>query len=375
MTNEAVTFNISRLTEDLLALDPESDWQPKELQEKDGAYRHLRKYLEQILRTLVDVSGADHGYVALSGLMCGFFTPFVAFNRDRESIAATKTFGPSTLIGKHLWSNRPIDVIDFPSGDPDYASTIPVRQKLLIRLLGHGELFGFISLDTSTRCFSKATVDALALVLSQVKWRIAEQTFSLRVRLIAAPFVAESEGVLFEEITKRAVTGFACDGVVLRLFDKRSQTLVTQSIVGDPASDLIEDHRVGEGLCGRVFADDAFGWATAMNIGQADERLGGLALVSSERSRLQLGEINSCILMKLTPEGGKVNPLGTLSCFYRRPHSFSWRDVSLFYAFCSRRRGHHCIAPPNGRAVGQLSQPPTSDCGAHAPGGSSAYRT
>jgi signal transduction histidine kinase len=63
----------------------------------------------------------------------------------------------------------------------------------------------------------------------------------------------------------------------------------------------------------------------------------GMCVPDSDLARIRQAGIQSFIVMRLESESADEadgRRIGTLSYFFRRPHRFSWREVSLFRTFC-----------------------------------------
>lgn len=329
------------LARQLFEFDPEKTWSPEELGDRDDALTHFKRYLKETLKILANATAADHAYVGMSGLQIGHFMPFVAYRRAESSIQAMPTHGRQILISKYLWTENPVEVIDDPTSDPLYAGLPTVSQKLLMKLRGHGDTFGFISLDREhPHRFSSEAIGWLTSITEQLSWRIAEQNFSMRVRKLAESFASghqDNPKILYDEILERANLAFAADGGILRMYDSEFDELHVESYKGAPSKELLEERPPGEGLCGRIYADGPHGWAMAMNVGEAEYRSGGAAIHQDDIDRMRRGGITACLLMRLESESAGEHPsLGTLSCYYQRPIHFSYRDVALFQSFCQR---------------------------------------
>jgi signal transduction histidine kinase len=332
-----------RLLDQILQLDPETSWTREEIEGADGARSHLEKYFHKLLNSVADFAEADHAYVAISGLQCGEFTPVVAVKRPLEGINPTATTGQQNAVARFLWNKELIDVITEPTLLPEYKGLPGVREKWLIKLVGHGELVGFISLDRLVpHPDAEHLKKSLRLLVPQLTWRMAEQLFSLRLRQLAHPFNVEAQAsnpdALFDQITNGAVRGFAADGVILHLFDASARTLQAVAQRGNIPLSLGDSQFPGEGICGTVWSDANNSWA----IGQSPRcsAVHGLGAEVDEREREALfaAGVEAFVVMRLETEGmaSRRESLGTLSLLHARRHSYSWRDVALLRSFSAR---------------------------------------
>lgn len=336
-----VDFNAKQAIRHLSEFDPESKWDEAEIDNEDGAEAHLRRYFDLVLKTLCQFAGAEHGYIAISGLRAGEFTPIVARGRELQSVPITLTSGTGNLVSKYLWKPDGIIIIDDPTNEPEYKGLVGIAQKILIRLEGHGELFGFVSLDRDVPLSEPDTlIRNLAEVMPAIAWRMAEQNFSMRLRHLSLPFAQidpmQRPTLLYQQITDRIVQGFAADGVVLRI--ETDGNLETVSTAGNVDTSLIQPHLNNEGICGSVFISEEHTWATGETSSSGGMRVRGVAPKGGDMARLLSVGIKSYLVMRLQTEvdGHNHDRQGTLSFFYQRPHRFSWRDVALFRSYCNR---------------------------------------
>ncbi|HVT89516.1 MAG TPA: HAMP domain-containing sensor histidine kinase [Tepidisphaeraceae bacterium] len=326
----------------LYSLDPEASWRAEDVDSDTGPTEHFREYLKAVLDIMALSVKADHGYIAISGIELGGFAPFVALNRDINEIRDKLHGRGRTLVQQYLHLPDPYHLIDYPAKFPSYAGNSNIRQKLLLKLRSHGELFGLISLDIEEpRTFAPEAVAALADQLEEVSYRIAEQNFSMRVRQMATPLAVDPEigdfSTLYEDITSRTLTCFAADGAVLRIFDPLTRLLKVDWWAGELTDTLFKDRAESEGLCGRVFVSRTHSWAFGVWDEEGRAEYKGVDVPEEVLSPLRVAKIKAFMLMRLDAVGSVEDArIGTLSIFYRRPHRFSFRDVVLFRAYAQR---------------------------------------
>lgn len=322
----------------LLKIDSEADWTVPEVEAPDGAERHFKRYLGQVLAMLRERSGADQAYVAVSSVACGYFTPFVAVGRSVEAIPRTPTYGDASGLTEYLAKDGLFQVIAAPQSGRTGRDFDGVGQRVLIKLLGHGELFGFICLDCrEPGTFAQPALDELRRFAPMLISQIAEENFSMRVRQLAGPFTPGDDRALYEEIIERTARGFAVDGAALRIYYPEYDVLTVEAHRGDIPRYLLRDRPPGEPVCGTVLTDPTHSWA-AVHLHQATQG-SGVSLSEAATAHLREAGIQALLVMRLESDvidAGQDKRIGTLSYFLRRPHRFSWRDVALFRSFCQR---------------------------------------
>jgi signal transduction histidine kinase len=326
------------LAQELFKFDPERDWQPDEVR-SDGQ-EHLRRYLGKILEILIRGLRADNGSVSLSGVSCGQFDPFVSIGRELHEIAPTIALGaPRNLIYDHLWSGPAIEELDALDARRNYRGR--EKRKLLIKLSGHGETFGYIVLNKRYRDdpFPADVVDQLYRVHDDLQWRIAEQVFSMRLRRLAEPLPMniDAPSDLYARIMQQLVAGFAVDGGILRTYSPDEHMVKVEASIGELDDPLAGDQFEGEGIAGRIVLDAQSPWLIASNLGGPSPKIGGLQPLKEDLQRLIDHGVKAIIVTALRPNGDKTRAaIGTLSCFFRRPMEFSWRGVAMYQAFCQQ---------------------------------------
>jgi signal transduction histidine kinase len=127
------------------------------------------------------------------------------------------------------------------------------------------------------------------------------------------------------------------------LIDVQSGMLNVVAFEGEVDAYFLEDVRPGERIAGKVFDGVDSDWSLGtLDLSQSSS-LTGISVTGEDAVRLRENGIKSFLVMKLISEtngrsdtGLLSRKVGTLGIFHRRPHRFSWRDISLFRAFCQR---------------------------------------
>jgi signal transduction histidine kinase len=326
----------------LFCVDPESDWAIHDVESVNGGEAHFRRYLHRVLEALQTTTNAACAYVAISGLRAGRFTPCAAVGRPLEADLSISTHGGQSPLELCLANADPWCLLNSDAGSIGTSAFSPQRRQFLIKLVGHGELFGFICLEEEPNCpFNHLGLRELEKVIPLLNSKIAEENFSMRVGQIARPLavsqrIDQSDGI-YREIVEATSQAFASDGSVLRLYDSQLELLAVKDWTGEIDSDLLADKAPGEGICGRVLTHATHNWAMSMHgFGGSDVCL---CVPPEDLDRLRRHGIESFIVMRLESHSSSLpggDNIGTLSYFLRRPHRFSFRDVSLFRSFCQR---------------------------------------
>jgi len=223
-------------------------------------------------------------------------------------------------------------------------------ERLVIRLEAHGEFYGFICLSSrDPDHFNDEVLEPIRKALPVLSHSVAEAVFSMRLRILAAPFRQPSnngfwEESLYEEIVRRTAAGFAADGAVLRLYDTMSDLLTAKAWCGQINSELLEPKALGEGITGTVLAHPTQNWALAMQTGDSPDSsetvILGVDVPAEDRKIEEMVGLKSYLVMRLTSEvrvpSEQPQPLGTLSFCHRRRHRFSWREIAAFKSYCQR---------------------------------------
>jgi signal transduction histidine kinase len=340
-------FNLDR---ELWNIDAESGWTEAEVQAVDGETKRLKKYLEELLCLfhLLD-PGLVESYAALAGVgeEHGWFQPLAAEGRDLSQIQPQRTSARDTPLGRALHGKEAVVRMDRSLADSGDA---PELERLVIRLEAHGEFYGFLCLASAEAGhFGEDYIQRVRDTLPVLCHSVADAVFSMRLRILAAPFRRPANGKgweapLYNEIARRTASGFAADGAVLRIYDVQSGLLTARAWTGDVEEELLVEKRLGEGITGTVLAHPQKSWALFMTSDRADPAAPPLCLgVELPREDIEFDRrvgLESFLIMRLTSEvtdpGEQLQRLGTLSLFHRRPHRFSWREISAFKSFCQR---------------------------------------
>lgn len=331
------------LMSQLLTIDLEAGWKIEEVEAEESGEQHFKRYLGEVLAALKLSSGADQSHAAISALECGAFKPFVALGQPMDRIPSAPTYGGTSLTAKRLETKDPFQVITLPqvgTHDPDLEG---IGQRVLIHLVGHGELFGFLCLDRkSPHRFTDQVLGTLRESVPLLTKLVAEQNFSMRVRQLAGSFQPLADiqhlGPLYEEIVERTTRGFGADGAVVRIFyPEFDPPLIAEAKRGDVPPELLQDQSPGEGISGKALIAPHHSWVVVVDGNVRASH--GMELTDTDLSRMRQAGINSFIVMRLETDVTSATDekiVGTLSYFFRRPHQFSWRDVALFRSFCER---------------------------------------
>lgn len=349
---------MASLLDQLWGIELETGWTVAEAEAPDGHRSHLRQILQQVLSVLREFVGADHAYVAITGIDAGLFRPFAAVGRSLEDITPTPTVGKKTLVSKHIEDQEPIRVIPEPCNDSLYCGDPTVKHKTLIWLIGHGELAGFISLDSRDEAGPSNEALAEVKAILPFLWRIAaDAIFSMRLRDLAVPLaVGPGDGIecLCQQIAERAAAGVAADAAIVRAYEADYDLLVVEGKVGDLPKEMLQDRTPGEAVSGRVFASQdhhcSFGRLSAGRY----ENENDIPLPEDETARFRKAGVASYLTMRLDSAfsvGASVSGVGTLSVLHYRPHQFSWRDTSLLGSFCQRAASRIALFQANAKLV------------------------
>jgi signal transduction histidine kinase len=331
------------LVRDLWLIDAESEWTVEDVDSTDEGRARLRRYVEQVLKLIhTQLPMISHSYAAVTGLESGFFKPIGSFHRPLSSIRATPTDGKGTLVGLELDADSDILVINDPPACQEYCGDPNVRQKVILKLRSHGEFFGFVSLDSYQQgAVGEERMADLQKALPVLSRTLSDAVFTMRLRLLGAPFLAGSgqSGLsdLYTEIAARTAHGFGADLAVLRIYNPDRRLLIAEGIHGNAISDLLSDRRPGEGISGQVFASSEKSWA--MSASQSDPLSGsGLAVTADDEHLLRRCGLRSYLIMRLRSQlhNSTQSDLGTLSFSHTQFRRYSWRDVALFKSFCQR---------------------------------------
>jgi len=333
------------LVQDLWDLEErQSDWQENEFQANDHGKARLQRFLREILERFdAHIEDVAHGYVALAGLECGWFQPAASLRRDLEQIGWTATDGQHSSVARHLPDSGSVVLIDNPAVDPEYKGDRTARSRCILKLIATEECYGFIVLDSRrSTAFSSylKVLEKAQRVLSRI---VADALFSMRLRLLGAPIqlplgppsLANVTGIAME-LASRTAYGFGADCSVLRLYNPQTDLLEIAGTEGDLPSDLARSLAINEGVAGRVYGAGPSAWFLSSSAAHSDEQLRGTHVPAEDQARITGAGFHSYVVMNLShyTSVGELVGLGTLSFLHRRPHKFSWQEVSLFQSFC-----------------------------------------
>ena len=336
------------LVQDLWDLEEkQSEWTKSEFQANDHGFARLQRFLNEILVCIDNrVEGITHGYVALSGIECGWFSPVSTIRRAADTIGRTSKDGANSSVAGHLGTPEPVVLIDTPAAHQHYKGDPNIRRRCIIKLIANQELFGFIVLDSLLPDAFKQDLELLKKAGRALCRIVAAAVFSMRLRILGAPVHLPSSGSsdvglrqIALELASRTAYGFGADGAILRLYTPDSQNLEVVGLEGEIPAELRAALRPGEGIAGRIFdttLPDA--WFLSSTPDHADEQIQGTLIDLDERAKVAALGIHAFLVMKLSGNPGNADPigLGTLAFFHRRSHRFSWQEVSVFQSYCQR---------------------------------------
>ncbi|MCG8095863.1 MAG: HAMP domain-containing histidine kinase [Candidatus Thiodiazotropha endolucinida] len=345
---------MDKFENELLDLDSESYWTGQDLMDASVGRRILRGFLEKLLATLMNqCPGCTSGYVAITGLEAGKYVPLVAIGRDVKKMAQIRIGAKDTAVSGFIEGDKRVEYVTDVQGNPYYKGTLPYCEKLLIRLEGFGEKFGFISLDAAERGVFREDFVTKAETHQPLIARIcADAVFSMRLLELAVPFEQSAKkglNELYQEITNRALRIFAADGVVLRIYNYERDRLEAEAfapvdgddIVLQVADTLLEADSVGEAVCRMVHEDEGHTWAVGMIGGEEEPEFSGTTISSDMEAQLRaLGICDYCVFQLISEvkerREGEPMGIGTLAFFHRHRHPYSWRDISMARSLCQR---------------------------------------
>jgi signal transduction histidine kinase len=340
----------------LWTIEGESAWQPEDISNPRGGIHVLRRYLDQILseiqKTFPEVEAA---YAAISGIEPGTFKPIAVIGRSLDEIPISRTSGPTTLASQVLlkMDRETVALIDNPAGFILFRGSHKIRSKVLIKLDGYGEVFGFISLDTTNADgFSKRLVEEMKLVQPGLSRVLAESVFSMRLWDATLSFdnpdANQTLQNVYESISERTLLALAATGAVIRVFDPATGRLVPVEFLGphtSPEDDtimefLLSERSPGEQIAQKVFNDPMFHWTIGMLQDKKASIFSGTEISGDDEDKLRAVGIHAYGVFRLQSELSSLadtqKRVGTLSFFHRHPRRYSWRDIALANALTQR---------------------------------------
>lgn len=330
-----------RFIDQLWESKAESNWNP--MGPGDSASplemlkQHLRSTLELIHRSFPKV---DSSYAAITGIETGAkFTPLVAIGRELSVISPSFVHDNSspTLVSKFLQGEKPVQVIQNPHLDPSFRGNPANRAKLLIRLVGYEELYGFISLDSKDpMAFDADTVAEFHHAHRALSRVLSDSVFTMRLWNLTFTLDRDAHkhtsiNDLYEEICESSVKAFAACGAILRKYDPDTGHLIPVGFGGNVSDTLLQSDSVGERITRLVYQNPDFNWTIGMiNKDDHNPFYSGVAISEEIEMALQHDGIKAYCVFRLEsePHNGEP-PFGTLSLFHRQPRHFSWRDIAL----------------------------------------------
>lgn len=329
----------------LWSINSESNWAQEDILSDSSGLRHFQDYLENVLSLFNDyLPNITHAFVAVAGVDTGLFKPIASINRNLNSIKLTPTWGGGTLVSKFIHNKDQVVLIQNPSSHPEYTGDKLIKEKCILKLIGNGEFFGFISLDSNRKgVFNKHIIDDIKEIQPYVSRVISDAFFTYILRCLSSRYEYDAGeqdlAQVYQEIVRRTILGFSADGAVIRLYNPTYDLLAVEASDGTMSSMLTGDREVGEGICGSLFAKRGAKWVIWTKGQKPKSNNDAFEISDSDMQRLLEDEINSFAIIKLTSEvpsfDGTQN-LGTLSFFHRRSHNFSWRDIALLTSHSQR---------------------------------------
>ena len=335
----------------LWTMEAESAWKPDDINNPSGGVSVLRRYLLDILNALhEEFSDIDASYAAIAGIVPNVFFPVSSVGREHRNIVPSNQNSPNTLISVILEENEEdlVILISHPKENKYFVGLETITSKIVLKLIGYGELFGFISLDTKRNGgFSENVLDDLKTIQPAISRVLAESVFSLRLWEVALSFSRsrqqQSKQGLLEDIANRALVAFAACGVVIRMFDPATGRLPAIEFAGENVPDgvmdfLIEERSVGEDVAREVFLDTEHYWTVGMLEDRREPFFSGTAISSETEQKLRELGIQAYCVFRLESEvgGSETSKVGTLSFFHMGRRRFSWRDIALAQTLSQR---------------------------------------
>lgn len=341
-----MTSRSEQFVERLWLLEAESAWEPQDVKSNHGGHAVLRRYLNQVLDALTRAfPEIDAAYAAISGVVPGAFQPIAAIGRRPDDIASSRQDLPNTIVAQLLAeeSTETVLYFDNPGEHPLFCGDPRNKIKIIVKLIGYGELFGFISLDSYAEDgFPRPFLEEMRFLQPPLSRVLAESTFSMRLWEVAISnersATDQTLQSLLSKITNQALLAFAACGAVVRLYDPDTDKLPViefahgKNVDAPLIEGLIEDHSTGETVARRVFDDPEHYWTVGMLDEKRDPFFSGTRISPDEEIRLRDLGIHAYCVFRLQSEQAECeecSKIGTLSFFHRHRRRFSWRDIAL----------------------------------------------
>lgn len=309
----------------------------------------FRNYLETVLKYLCENTPlVDSGYIAITGLsheLAGTFEPVAAIGRKLSEMHLIPTFADegSCLVSQYFSESKPVVLINEPANSPIFKGNSGVRKKLIIKLVSNGDFFGIISLDShNSNAFPLDIFKSIELGAPELQLLLGDALFSYRLQRLNLP-LGDGHELTLESIYKHAVASavecFGADGSVIRILANNTERLLVKGYVGVPNQKQLEDGSIAEDICLKIlrnkknpgagrFLDDE---GSVVSIGEED--------FGDIDSNLEEYNISSYLVFRLSTDidlDEFEKDFGTIAIFYKRRHSFSYRDIALYTSFCRR---------------------------------------
>ena len=343
---------MNKLIEKLLVLDSESSWTSNDVVDRKGTQKVVERYLENILSIFMEkYPQVDYAYISARGIEPNIFKALAAIGYKVSDIPNIPTFSRNTAVSDYLNGSDDIKLFKVTNECQEFEYSFNVAEKLVLKLVGYGEFYGFLSLDSvKAGTFNESMISEIQNILPFVSRIVGDSFFTMRLRQIAAPFRSSGKkndlDTLYKEIANRIVNGFAADGAILRIYDYESKRLIPKGISGSVTDSqnicslLVDKDSIGEDICKSVLFDEKSQWTIGMLNDDRDSKFAGGVRISpkAERQLREMG-IHSYMVLDLTSEVYELKDqrkIGTIAFFHLGRHSFSWRDLALAKSFSQR---------------------------------------
>jgi signal transduction histidine kinase len=302
-----------------------SDWVGRDDISREDADDYLRSSFTRAAMPFFKSLGLERGFFAVTGMKLGAFAPVISMGDIDDAFVEENIIDMTAMIDGSL---------QLPS------HILRLGQRVFFPLIGFGELFGFIVVYDPNHKVMPADLEGQ---WDKVAEQIANANFARRVVALAAPLIPDlgrvdnvDDSAFLEQVVQTAGLSFGADGAIIRLFDPDINMLMVADQAGDAPDALLEDRRPGEGLSGSVLVSEKENWALVEFAAQTQVR--GCPVSPNSVGILHENGVRAVLCARLDdpfPTSGS-SPFGTLSYYFRRPNSFSWRDVALFVGFTRR---------------------------------------
>lgn len=303
--------------------------------------RHFSLILSEIIKEYPAIESA---FVSITGIKPGYYTPVTSIGRDIKEIVNCPQDHPTTLVSSFLLSPDKSKVKHFkhPSEQPNFVGISNTSSKVIVKLIASDELFGFVSLDTtSDQHFPQKLIEELNEIQPFLSRLIAESVFSMRLWELSKPLFSNervSFNDLCQDIVKRAILSFGASGSVLRFCNDNNE-VIDKSFSETADSDsykviqsLLEPDSIGEKICNEVLNSKEFDWTIGRLENSTSSNMHGMLINNELNKELAKTGIRCYSIFRIEKSGTeleKSNTIGTLSIFHLHDTGYSWRDVAL----------------------------------------------